>query len=56
MRTDSKVRPHLYTLRLSAEEDERAKRLAAHFELPISSMMRRLMLEKDRELGLKKKR
>jgi hypothetical protein len=54
MRTDSAVRPHLYTLRLSPEEDERAKRLAAHFELPISTMMRTLLLEKSRDLGLER--
>lgn len=56
MRTDSSIRPHLYTLRLSPEEDERAHKLAAHFELPISTMMRTLMLEKARELGLESKK
>jgi hypothetical protein len=54
MRTDSSIRPHLYTLRLSPEEDARAKRIANYLELPISTMMRTLMLEKDRALGLDK--
>ena len=50
MRSDSSVRPHLYTLRLSPEEDARAKRIADYIGLPISSMMRTLLLERERAL------
>lgn len=50
------VRPKLYTLRLSEEEDERAHRVADHLGVPISSLLRMLLLEKERELGLGPKR
>ena len=45
-------RTKLYTVRLSAEEDDRARRISAHIGVPISTMLRMWLLEKERELGL----
>ncbi len=50
------TRGKLYTIRLSDEEDASAKRVAKHLGLPISSMLRMLILEKERGLGLEKKK
>jgi antitoxin component of RelBE/YafQ-DinJ toxin-antitoxin module len=52
MRNDSSIRPHLYTVRLSPEEDARAHRIAEFLGMPISTLFRMLLLEKERALGL----
>jgi hypothetical protein len=49
---DKQAREKLYTIRLSEEEDGRARRLSAHLGVPISTMLRMWLLEKERELGL----
>lgn len=52
MRNDSSIRPHLYTVRLSPEEDARAHRIAEHLGMPISTLFRMLLLKEERALGL----
>jgi hypothetical protein len=52
MRSSSIPRERLYTIRLSNEEDDRARRLSTYLGVPISTMLRMWLLEKERELGL----
>ena len=49
------TRARVYTIRLSDDEDDAAKRVAEHLGLPISSMIRMLILDKERDLGIAKK-
>ena len=46
------ARQKLYTIRLSGEEDARARRVSEHLGLPVSTLFRMLLLEKERTLGL----
>jgi hypothetical protein len=45
-------RTKLYTIRFSPDEDGRARRLSAYLGVPISTMLRMWLLEKERALGL----
>ncbi len=45
-------RDQIYALRLNDEENARAKRIAEHLGMPMSSLFRYMLLEKERALGL----
>jgi antitoxin component of RelBE/YafQ-DinJ toxin-antitoxin module len=45
-------RTRIYALRLNDDEDARAKRIAEHLGMPMSTLFRVLLLEKERALGL----
>jgi antitoxin component of RelBE/YafQ-DinJ toxin-antitoxin module len=49
---DKIPRSKLYTVRLSAEEDDRARRVSEYMGIPISTLFRMLLLERERVLGL----
>jgi hypothetical protein len=54
-KADEPTRGYTFALRLNPEEHERAKKLAAHYGIPISHVMRMLMLEAERQIGASKK-
>ena len=45
-------REKLYTIRFSPDEDDRARRISAYLGVPVSTMLRMWLLEKERALGL----
>jgi antitoxin component of RelBE/YafQ-DinJ toxin-antitoxin module len=46
------VRPHLFNVRFSEEEQARLERLCAHLGLTAANLIRMMLLEKERALGL----
>jgi hypothetical protein len=52
-KTKTKTKPRkLFSIRLSAEEQASALRVAAYLGLSVGALLRSLMLEKERDLGI----
>ena len=52
MQTAADVRERLFTMRMSEEEWQRADALAKHFGLNLAGVIRMVLKEKARELGV----
>lgn len=52
MQATGTLRERLFTMRMSNEEWERADRLARHYGLNLAGVLRMLMMDRERELGL----